>query len=631
MPTVNESYVVNQVPGCAIKLYKNDGTEKTEIFYFSIQNCRAERSTTDVNGAFQFTLIPDRVYDEIISPDDFVRIFMGDDVVQSKIPGGGFNISSGKLGVSLDARKAKVDAKNSVIEVPFGSGKAKNSYLIMYERFFGKVDRVQRMEQATPNGTITSFVVSGRSFASILQDITLYYNEHIVGLNTLNLFRGISEASLTTVDPSTLLKSIISLVLTIIPFPQWQIPKSLIDDFDSDAVRSQREQAKEFLKKYEEDVKTAQEAKPYGGNQENFLSKMRKLMSEAGSNGYGAYSILSLGGFAPTAGKNFNRSWSNSEAQTTGLLTLLKSLSNDLLNEFWFDMCPYGKPNGGNAADNPLMPTLVMRQRPYDISNAMLNQVSKYLEGPAETLKETFPREEITQDGKYVSLSLHEMTKGAFAISGPVSKTDFAYAIEKANPKQKIEYTSATPSVLSYEVGLSGHDRQNSFYVAPILSNPAMQMTHKLFAAENAINVDLDSVKRYGFRFFEGSTPYVQNPSSASEAKDGSHIDLVKKFTKAVGNWYYLNPWLLNGTIVCRFLPQARIGVPCYYVNTVSKPGSPPPRVELFYVQSVSDEYTIGQPLKTTLQVIRGIRYDISGNTKQVSGGPFRDPFSQNA
>jgi hypothetical protein len=610
-----DAYAYDQNSGCAAKIYKADDEAGGDyLLYHEIQACRCERSVEDINGSFSMTLLPTRPWDELINPDSFIRIFMGDKISSHDINDSHFNIASGFIGIDINSNFAYL-GDSSVLPIPvYGNGTQKRikkaSFLLMYERFFGKIDRVERVEHQTESGPRVMFQVSGRSFGSIIQDITLYYNENIAGLNAVNVFYGTTIPYIAS--PDEIIRELLTTILTAVPFPQWQIPTSLARDLDNEVVKENLEIAEKtidaFLKRIEEAPESTRKQNT------NFMDNIKTLLKSAKNSGSKSiFAYLSLKSIKPTAGKNFNRSFMTAQSSTTGFFELLKGLTNEFMNEFWFDMCPNGVANdealsytNGRSEIARNIPTVVFRQRPYNIAKGMTQNVADYLISPTETLNDSFKEE---QTG--VSLSLLELMPSAFTIMGATDRVN-SPAILNDKLEQIIgKATSYTPTVLNYSVGRSGHDRHNGFCVLPMQSEQISQMTVRILSADaGGIIIDPVSIKKYGFRMMELQSFYVQSGQKSDE-EESTFQSLLASFSKTIANWYYLNPYFLNGSITCRFLPEARIGVPCRYIKTRIDDVNRYPKIELFYVQALVDEYTYGAQITTTLTVIRGIRYNL--------------------
>jgi hypothetical protein len=240
----------------------------------------------------------------------------------------------------------------------------------------------------------------------------------------------------------------------------------------------------------------------------------------------------------------------------------------------------------------------------------MTTNVASYLTEPMKTLAKIAPSEEVTADAGSCSKSLLDLLPSAITVLGASDRIDSKSLKNSALANIMGDAQSYMPTVLNYEVGRSGHDRQNGFCVLPMQSEQVQQMTAKILSVDQkGVIIDPESIKRYGLRMMETSSFYLQ-PTQTKQS-NVTFQSLMAKFSKVIANWYYLNPWFLNGSITCRFLPKARIGIPCRYIKTRVDSTNEKPRMELFYVQGVSDEYSYGRPLTTTLTVTRGIRYSL--------------------
>jgi len=623
------NYVFAQQSGCGAKIYPNGGDNRSsrQLFY-EIQSCTCDRTTTDIGGSFTIVLTATHPWDELIQPDDFIRIFMGDQIVQQKNSNGAYNFASGVLDQSKSSPlKADVvmvplpGAGGNVVggKVAQGTSFAMN-YLAMYERFVGKVDRVEKNVSAPSgqSGSITTYTVSGRSIGAIIQDISLYYNEWLPGLNAINVFFGSSVP--LQASPSEFVQQVLSVVLSAVPMPQWNLPDEFIRDMNYGSVQADNVAAAEKnLASFKSRLASAPSLSGSILGAANAIAELNRLVSEIQNVPTNSpYVILSTLGIKTTYGSTFNRSFLNST--TTGLFDLIKHLSNDAFNEFFIDLCPAGNPDGGLASGNIPVPTIVMRQRPYNMTSQMLSGLAEYLKKPASKLG-TFPAVDLPG----ISSSLFDQSKNAVSVFGPLANADIqTYTAALVGQGSPDIFSSAGfhPSMMGYDVGLSSHDRINAFLTLGSYNRGQANQTDRILLSENGgFSVDVESIKRYGFRIMELSTQYAQPDDSKTAQSDFAQI--LTNFSKTIANWYFMNPQFLNGRIVSRFLPEARLGIPCKYYETRISPTNPYPKMELFYVQGVTDNYTYGQPVTTTLTVIRGIRYDISKNASTTINPAF--------
>ena len=625
-----DKYLYDMQGGCGVRVYPNSENREPLNLFWEIESCSVDRSIVDIGGAFSITLLPTEPWDEILEADDFVRIFMGDQIQQSQVPTSAYNFAAGPLD------QARSQARGDVVKVPLpGSGWGRNvesnriEYeqssavynLVMYERMVGKIDRVQRVEEAAggeSSGSKVRYVVTGRSLGAIIQDISLYYNEWLPGLNAINVFFG-SNVSLLN-SPSEFVKQIISVVLSAVPLPQWQLPKSLVSELNYGSIADENVRlAEENLGRFASRISETVSQNPTSGL-ENALTELNRLVSEISINGdQNPFRVLSIKGFKPTFGTTFDKSFLNST--TTGLFDLLKHLSNDVWNEMFFDMCPGGNIDGADGSNTVAVPSLVMRQRPYDVTKEMLESTSSYLSMYNSKL-DKFPR--VTEDVQgfpelnEISKSLLDLDTNSLTIYSREQQTDVASylnSIGQLTAKSKITLPGGNyiPTAISNETGRANHDRLNAWLTTGDFNRGQQNQTDRVVMSSNGgFKVDADSIRRFGFRIMETSTIYGQPDNSKDQPQD--YAIRLKAFTAMNANWYFMNPAFLNGRIVCRFLPDARLGIPIKYFQTRIEPYNPYPKMELFYCQGVSDTYQYGQPMQTTLTVIRGIRYNLLTN-----------------
>jgi len=618
-------WVYEQQGGCGARIYPNiAAAEKREVrnLFYEIQSCTIDRSTTDIGGSFTMTILATEAWDEIIEPDDYIRIFMGDQIVQTKLPSGAYNFASGALGVG----KPEGGVTGGKVYVPIPGGKVEDrkqiKTLMMYERCLGKIDRVEKVTSppADRQATLPLYTISGRFFGSIIQDISIYYNEWLPGLNALNVFY---QNNINLMGPpNRFVKEILSVVLSAVPMPQWQLPKTLVKDLNyADIVSKNLSDVNKALSGFRQRLTEAQSSPAAAkiANSGSAVAQLQTLVSEIQAQPAAApFSVLSIKGISECYGQTLNKSFLSNNS--TSLIDLIKHLSNDVFNEFFVDMVPGGNPEGSTALDNRVVPTVMMRQRPYDLNSSMLTGLSDYGMRYAEKLS-NFPRVNL---GSSISSTLLDLKGQAVVVFGPLQESDFSKVV-KGPAQQLISKIGAdvhySPNLLNYQVGRSGHDRLNAFLCLGSYNRGHYNQTDRVFVSHNGgFQMDIDSIRRYGFRMMEVSTQYAQPYDNKNQPKDIGQI--LKNFSQLLGNWYFMNPAFLNGRITSRFLPNSRLGIPCVYLETRKSPNNPVPKAELFYVQGVTDNFNYGQPITTTLTVIRGLRYNLesaaSGKTTEL-------------
>ena len=357
-------YTHEQVSGCAAKIYPNGPTQDTREplhLYAEILSCTTDRTITDVGGSFTMTLAAYADFDNLILPDDYIRIFMGDKITQAKdLPEHIYNFATGQLAVNRDSNSEIQKVAYVLPHKKMGA----LSYLAMIERFVGKIDRVEQNTQtgSDDSATVATYTVSGRFIGAIVQDVCLYYNNFVPGLNSWNAFADVGIG--LNGSPSDFVRDMLTVVLSGIPMPQFLLPKTFVDDMKFDLVYDNNQQLiSERFNSYRDKVQTRQRS-PTAFNQiqalqaiDNVLNHLEEFKTRS------PFSVLSLNGIKDTYGRAFTKNFMSS--QSTGLYDLLKHLSNDAFNEFFMDMCPEGDPE---STSGPLIPTFVMRQRPYDIT-----------------------------------------------------------------------------------------------------------------------------------------------------------------------------------------------------------------------------------------------------------------------
>lgn len=619
--------------GAGARLYPNgigDTRPSTIDLFTEIRSADVERTTMDVGGSFSMFLLPTAPWDELVRADDFLRIFMGDQVVTSAGAPNAYNFASQNLDQNSSTGDTDEFEGGISVAIP-GSvtpgGKASKTAdvarLIMTERMICKVDRVQKVVNGPgpSQGLTTGYTVSGRSMGSIIQDISLYYNEFLEPLNAVNIFL---ESTITQSDssPDEFIKEALAIILTSVPFPQWTLPDALVKDLNY-APKGQislRQQNLQFVQEKLAGFQSRLAAFKFAGFPADYkgdvIGKLQALVQQSGTIADNSpFAAISIEGIVECFGTNFNRTFLSSV--TTGVYDLIKHLSNDPFNEFWFDLCPGGDPDGGRASSAPLVPSFCLRQRPYNISGDLLTGIAKFLKLDTEGSITSFPEEVI--DG--ISSSLLDIMPNSFSVFGPCASPTLDLAGPFAVYDDDDIDSGYVPTIMpgGYEVGYSGHDRLNSFLCLGAYNTGQAVGSSRIIAAESGgFNINVESIKKYGIRVLEVSTQYAQPNTGAVQEKDLGQT--LGTFSRTLANWYFMNHCFLNGRLSCRFLKDARLGVPVKYFETRVTPDNPYPKMELFYIQGVSDHFEYGSPITTTLTVVRGLRYDLTSSGDIIAG-----------
>lgn len=152
-------------------------------------------------------------------------------------------------------------------------------------------------------------------------------------------------------------------------------------------------------------------------------------------------------------------------------------------------------------------------------------------------------------------------------------------------------FTIPRQMVTNDNIGRSGHERYNAFFVAP-------QLTQELLES-NAIDVvqplwDESDIRRHGLQRFDVTTRYT------SEKADIPAMTSAQR--EAIRDWYAINPYLLSGTVeLGEGMPDIHIGVRARFPGETG-----PEQDETYYVEQVSHSWRFGPGLKTTLGLTRG-------------------------
>lgn len=611
----NNKYIKQIQSGCAVKIYHNGpNAGKTTKLFFEIKKCTTNRSIKDIGGGFTLYLHPTQPWDDIIKGDDYIRIFYGDELSNANDLSYSYNIASqdSPLDVLPDVLKSKLEIPLSGSgwsyeddRVIYNNSAEAPKTLTMYERFFGKIDRVQRIARGPGKnqGTSVHYAVTGRFFGAMLQDIILQYNDFIPGFNAINMW---ARQTADTVEkrPDELVYLYLENLLAVTPMPQFQLPYPLILDYmDPEEIVARGE---EIAKNVTSMINQLSEAMISTKPTVEAFKRLNSLISNAKDMiANSPLMIISLLNMEHTHGINYDTSWLTNMSSSS--YDFLKYLSNPQFNEFYCDMLPAGL-NEGTAESDYVYPSFVMRQRPYDIDPVMLSglansvDISGYVEPPDVASK----------------LSLLDLINDAVVIFGPATKENEFNETYKQNSVIMNEREGEDfyePTMMDYQMGYTSISRFNSYLcLNAFASGSGEGGGAKLLLAEiGGYIIDTDSIAKYGFRSMETTTQYA-SPSGESD----SYLQNMVDFTKMLANWYCLNPSLMDGVMTCRFLKKARLGIPCVYIETRKTPSNPYPKLELSYIQSIQDDYEYGKPITTTLTLTRGLRYDLTKSWEEA-------------
>ncbi len=126
--------------------------------------------------------------------------------------------------------------------------------------------------------------------------------------------------------------------------------------------------------------------------------------------------------------------------------------------------------------------------------------------------------------------------------------------------------------ILNADVGRSGDERYNAFYVAPQIVQEAMK--------QSAIDINRPlwserDIDRHGMRRFDIASKYA--------IKNANISILTKKQRRKIRDWYCINPYLLNGTLsLATGRPDIHLGTRVRIPGALGKSGD-----ETYYVEQV--------------------------------------------
>lgn len=154
-------------------------------------------------------------------------------------------------------------------------------------------------------------------------------------------------------------------------------------------------------------------------------------------------------------------------------------------------------------------------------------------------------------------------------------------------------YVIPREAITNLDVGRSGAERFNAFFITSPLHQEALGI--------NCIDIvaplwDKDDIFRHGLRRFDVSSKY--------SAAGAELLNMVEQQRVAIRDWYAINPYLFNGNLEVGIgLPDIRVGMRARVPGARSQDED-----ETYYVETVSQNWSFGPGLKTSLGVTRGWR-----------------------
>lgn len=160
-------------------------------------------------------------------------------------------------------------------------------------------------------------------------------------------------------------------------------------------------------------------------------------------------------------------------------------------------------------------------------------------------------------------------------------------------------HTLARQEIVDDDVGRSGFERYNAFYVTPKVSQELLQ-TFGVQAM--APFIDKNSIKRHGLRRLDVLS------SVLADTLNGVTEHTLNLYQKMIlRDWYCLNPYFLSGTITTGHgRPDIKIGsklrIPgVFSINPLDNEPD-----ETYYIESVDQDWTAGPGMRTSIGVTRG-------------------------
>lgn len=242
-------------------------------------------------------------------------------------------------------------------------------------------------------------------------------------------------------------------------------------------------------------------------------------------------------------------------APTGTLWSLAQQYTDPMFCEMWVDLLPDADPLSPRiAAGDSLSPkdtrmTVVLRDRPFPV------------------------------------------------VDPEVTAFSFAAGTYQDNWKNVPVLTIPRQQILTSDLGRSGLERFNAYFVAEVLLQDV--------AKEGAVNIiaplyDKEGIKRHGFRRMDVQSRQVPDEKALA------FKTMADTQRRLIRDWYCLNPYLLNGSVELAVgRPDIKVGTRVRVPATVGE-GSE----ESYYVEQIGHSWTFGSSVKTSLGVVRGWQGD---------------------
>ena len=165
------------------------------------------------------------------------------------------------------------------------------------------------------------------------------------------------------------------------------------------------------------------------------------------------------------------------------------------------------------------------------------------------------------------------------------------------------EFVIQPQEIVSKSVSRGGYERYNAFFAASRIHQESIERY-----ALNLLSplIDRQSIKRHGFRRFDVQSN-VQPSADNPVIDGGTNLDTLCNYQRQIArDWYCLNPYLLSRTIgLGHGRPDIRIG--CKLIEKGFAINSKETAIDTtYYVESVTNAWTFGMGVRTTIGVTRG-------------------------
>ena len=161
----------------------------------------------------------------------------------------------------------------------------------------------------------------------------------------------------------------------------------------------------------------------------------------------------------------------------------------------------------------------------------------------------------------------------------------------------------ARQELVNDNVGKSGYERYNAFFVAPRILQESMA-SNALYVLAPLLNKE--SFKSHGFRRMDILSNVVPDPANPvfMGGIDGKALAMFQR--QLLRDWYCMNPYLLSGSFTLGHgRPDIKIGgkltIPGITRNLLDIEGD-----ETYYIEGVANTWQAGSGMRTTLDVTRG-------------------------